>query len=345
MPIERGENILRPAKNTTQTLAHGGKMDYANTVASGVMAGLIMDFTEAERMIGSTRYYKLFDHIADSENITAGDLLLYLAANLGGGFTASLKAATLTDTWADVSAARKYGTGKLNTAVSAGGSTLIIDTDGASHAHFQNGDEIIVHNKYGVGTAGIDDNTGTIEKHVISGAPSWNGDQVTITLAGTLANAYNPSRTVGSDTVYTYVCSHPDASDVATYISVQNNTSDAGTLDDAQITVPNVGAVSQTITLTFTSGTTFNAVSNDAGITLPSGSIGSTYAPINPETGTPLISISAAAWGGTFTTSESLQLVTSPAAKPVWLVIDCAAGAEASQETPDLRAYGYSGSA
>jgi hypothetical protein len=346
MPIARAEHIFRPAKNTTQTTAHGGKMDWDSIITGGVLAGLIADFTESERTAGSTRRYKIFDHVADSENITSGSHLIYLAAQLGGnGFVANLKTASLTDTWADVSASRRYGTGKLNTTASAGASTLVIDTDGASYNQFQNGDQIIIHNKAGAGETGLDDTTGTIEKHTISGAPSWNGDEVTVTLAGTLANTYNPTRTVSGNTVYSYVCSHPAATNVSTGLTKQNNTSAAGTLAEAQITVPNIGAVSQTITITFTGATTFTAVSDDAGITLASGSTGSTYAPTNPDSGTALISIPAAAWGGTWQSGDSIQLVTTPAAKPVWLEIVCTAGASAANEAPELRVYGYSGSA
>jgi hypothetical protein len=345
MPITRSEVLFRTGKNTTQTTAHGGKMDWQSEVPNAVLSAFISDFTQAERTAGATRWYKIFLHNADDGNLAATDVLAYLSKTLTGDYVASLKSATLSNTYNDVSAARKFGVGTLATALSPGDSTIVIDTRGAAYAHFQNGDEIIIHNKAGAGNTGVDDNTGAIEKHVISGAPVWNGDEVTITLVGQIASTFATSRTVGGETVLTYVASCPPSADAETSVTVQNNTSVAGTLDVNEISAPNIGAIDQTITLTFTSGTAFTAVSNDAGVTLPAGSISTTYAPLNSESGTALISIPPTAWGGTFLAGDSVQVPTTPAAFAFFLIVECPAGASATQETVDLRFYLYSGSA
>ena len=343
MTILRSEILFRPAKNTTQTTAHGGKMDWQSEIPGGVLAAFIRDFTESERVAGATRYYKIFTHNSDNGNLAATDILLYIAKSFTGDFVGSLKAGTLSNTWADVSAARKYGVGTLATALSPGDSTIVIDTAGAAYAHFQNGDEIIIHNKAGTGNTGVDDNTGGIERHVISGAPVWNGDEVTIAISGQIASTFPTSRTVSGEAVLTYIASSPPSGDAETTVTVQNNTSVAGTLDVNDIVAPNIGTIDQTISLTFTSATAFTAVSNDAGVTLPAGNIASTYAPLNSTTGTELVTIPPAAWGGTFVAGDSVQVVTTPSARAVFLVVECPAGAAASQETVDLRFYLYSG--
>jgi hypothetical protein len=93
-------------------------------------------------------------------------------------------------------------------------------------------------------------------------------------------------------------------------------TSTAGTFDETQVTVGNLGSIYQELTLTFTSSSAFT-VASDEGITLAGGTTGSTYAPTNFSVGASYVSIPPAAFGGTYVNGDTVVFVTVPPCVPI----------------------------
>lgn len=338
--LDRAEITACPAASMAQTNAGGGRIDTSNTLSmAGIVSQVISEILESERTSGVVRHYKMGWHIKDAENTPYGSLLIYLDDIQNGDFVANLRTATQTDTWVD-DTGRNYGVGRLAANVSAGATTVVIDTRGAAYAQFQDGDDVVISN---IDPDDIDDTSGTRERHVISGAPSWNGDQITLTLASPLANSYNATRTLNSETVYTRVAACINAGDVQSSAVVQNNTSGAGTLDAAQISVPFIGGIQQTVTLTFSDATNFTASSDVGGVTLASGAIGSNWQPNNADHSSPYVSVPSAAFGGTWANGDTVQIVTTPAVAPFRLVFDVPAGAASNSGSVNINGYGYSG--
>ena len=89
-------------------------------------------------------------------------------------------------------------------------------------------------------------------------------------------------------------------------------------IDETQIELSNNGTVEQSFTLTFTSATAFTVTGDVIG-SLPAGDISTQYAPLNPATNAPYLTIPATAWTSA-TTSATLTFDTHPAALPFWFV-------------------------
>lgn len=359
MPILSSELLLHPGTDRTQESTEGGRMDSSVTLTSARAAEVVRDITEAERTDGVLRHYKLFFHVANAGNTPySSKPKIFLDAIMEGtDYVASLREGTQISTWADVSSAARTGTGTLNAPVSAGGSSLVVDTRGASYAHFQTGRIIFISD-----LADEADETGNRQYMKIT-ARSWSGDQVTLTvsridedfneISGGLKYDFATSRIVSSETVKTRVgtaLTYGDADgEVKGDAETSSNTSTHGTFDDTAVVVDFIGTVEQTVTLTFDSATTFTATSDVLGA-LAAGAKGSSYAPQNPNFSRPYFTIPAAAWtndgSGDWQSGDSIQLHITPVAMPFHLDIDIPAGsAAAGIQLPSLVVDGVSGSA
>jgi hypothetical protein len=154
-----------------------------------------------------------------------------------------------------------------------------------------------------------DDATGHEEFIVISGTPTILGDVVTITLATPLANDY-------SDTD-TYVAACIDIGDMVASADAAVVTSASGTFDDGEVTAHNIGCIEEEVTFTFTSATAFNAAGAVSG-SLGSGNVSTPFAPTNSDFASAFFTIAAAAWGGTFATSDTVVIDFHPASTGIW---------------------------
>jgi len=319
MGIIASEIKVRPSLDMTQASTSGGMMDKSTELVSGLLGNPVTSMLDAERTAGVTRHYKIHFNVEDSENGIYKTAKMFISQNLTADIVGSLKLGTYTSTKADVAADRQFGTGRLATALTAGDQTIVVDTRGVSYDHFQNGDMIAVHNM-----GDYDDATGTMDFLTIDQAPSWNGDQVTLHVSSGVTNDYALSRVSGSDTIYSAVGSVVEFGDVETSFVSQNLTSASGTVDDnAGVIVKNEGAIYQTLTFTFDSATTYTVASNRSGVTMPSGNVSSLY-------DTTYLSVPSGFWGGTWTSGDSVQIVTSPATMPTHVYLDVPAGAAAS---------------
>ncbi len=348
MPSIRSDEITtHPAIFMNQSNSAGGVINNSQFIASNVVAALISDISEAERLNGTIRYYKTFKKIGNPENKIYKSGMIYLAYPLQGQYTTSFLKGTFTDVWSDASGNREYGCGALSesTTLSVADQTIVIDTRGASYEHFQNGDLIVVSDQ-----KNSLDVTGHIEFVRIDQNVSWNGDEATVHVDTPLRYAYNALRLHDGETIQTRIASCLEYGDVIGTAMSSNNTSVHGTTNDSTIVVNSIAGITQTFTITFDSSSEFNVVSNVSGITLPSGSKLTVYEPENPDYLEPYLTIPSSFWvndgAGDWAAGDSVKINTNPCAMPMWIKIIIPAGAEAAElETVPTYTAGYSGSA
>ena len=141
---------------------------------------------------------------------------------------------------------------------------------------------------------------------------AWSGTTATITTTGQVANAYLTTNTFVSGGLYVATLA-PTADPVVIASAL-------GTFDDTTypVALGNEGTVEDTIRHTFTNATTFNAILLSTSESLGTGTIGSDFAPVNPDSGTPYETIDANAWGGTWAAADTLDVPTHPPIVPIF---------------------------
>lgn len=298
MPIVTGEFAVYRAVTNDQTGSNGGRIDDSNQSISGVDGNVWPSISTAQLTSGITIQRKLGVRVENGDNLTLQDGAIYLAEILASSpIEQYIRKADATDTQASPFSTAKYGIGTLDTSISAADTSLDVAVKDGTVTQFYDGGRIYI------------EGGGNTEIVTISGTPSVAADVVTLTLESTgVANAYTAGAVVAAVL---------DFGDIATSVTGVTVTSASGTFDEAQMTVSHVGAIHQTVTLTFTSATAFDAVSDVAG-SQGSGNVGSTFAPTNPNKGVAWYSIPAAAWGGTFANGDTVELTTEPAMMFWW---------------------------
>lgn len=319
MTILDSELLMLLSETINDDVTNGGRMDNSASVTSGVLNNVWPSVFRAERLAGSTKYRKTFLKVANDDDDTLYNPQLYLDRQTPGDDWVVLFNATQTDTQNDITGSENcYGCAALHTNVLAGAGSIVVTVEDASLATggadeiFRDGDTIRITNK-----DTPDSGTGTEEIHTISGTPSVVGNDVTITITGTLANAYNTD----DNTYGTRVMSVIEPSDiVANYDNVTVTTAGDGGIDEAgnPPLMDNIGTIEQTITITFTGATSFTAASDVAGVTLAGGSTGSPYAPSNPDVSKPYFTLPTALWTGTWASGDTLVFSTHPASHGIW---------------------------
>ncbi len=309
MPILDTEIKLYKSKTVGDSAANGGRMGSAEVI-SGAVQNLFPHVSRSEREAGLVTLRKVFFKVANDSDLTLIGPMIWLDAPTPGDDWVVFHAGTQTDTQGDLTGSeRLYGCAALASNAAAGDSTLVVDVEDATLTSvFQDGDTIRITDK-----ASPADTAGNEEFHTISGAPSVSGTQVTISIAGTLANTYTTADSGRVSTVY-------EPGDTACGLTGWTETSAAGTYDEAgyPVQLDNIGTVEQQVTLTFTDATHFTATSDDPDISLPSGDIATDYAPQNPDFSKPFFTLQAAGWGGTWAPGDTVVFTTHPAAVPVW---------------------------
>lgn len=301
MSVLSSELKLYRSAIVNETASNGGRLS-VNQESSGFIDSWFTAADPADAIAGKIQYRKGFLKVDNADDLPLNTARLGLRQAAPGDLRFYLLAGTQTDLQSDVGATL-YGGGALNANVSAGASTITVLVDAGSDIVFRDGDEIVITDKATALGAG------NREFHSISGTPGVAGDVVTITLAGTLANGYSASDT--------YVSSLLQLGTIQASAGTPAVTSAAGTFDEGAMTVHNIGGLYETWTLTFTSATAFNCVGDTVGA-VGSGNIGSTFAPNHAAFGSPYFTVLPAAWGGTFLAGDTVQVTTTPAARPFW---------------------------
>lgn len=326
--ITKAEITLHPALAMNQTETTGGVINNSITIVD-LQKGVLKDITAAQRVAGGEFFYKLFQKIGNIDNKIYGQAAMFLGDALQNDYVISLRAGSFTDVQSDVAAARNYGCGYLAVAVNANEQTIVINTRGATYAHFQNGDLICITDY-----VDVDDITGNVEFAHIDEIPTWNGDECTIHIDTPLGYNYTTTRTVDTVEIRTRIASCIEFGDVIGSITTSDKTSAHGTVDETQVVPNSIAGISQTMTISFVSGLDFNVVSNVAGLTLPNGQKTTDYEPQNDDYILPYLTIPASFWtndgAGDWVAGDTVKIHTNPCAMPFWIVIDVPSNSEAS---------------
>lgn len=153
------------------------------------------------------------------------------------------------------------------------------------------------------------DNSTNVTVNYTTQSWSWAGNVCTINLTSQIANNYIAANT------YAGVCI--SLGNLVAAYDTYSKTSASGTFDPTKIALSNQGTVEDTWTITFTSSTNFTCSGTLEGA-VSAGSIGSQYAPNNPNISQPYFTIPSAAWGGTWTAGDSITFKTHGAAGAFW---------------------------
>ncbi len=138
-------------------------------------------------------------------------------------------------------------------------------------------------------------------------------DGDTVYLKSPLQHDYPVTYEYNGETYWSRVCKLRNIGDLVAHTASETINSANGIYDfhNYPILVDNRGSVEDTITLTFTSGTDFDASGDYLG-DIGSGNIDSDFDPINPNTGTPYFTVRAAGWGGTWVSGDTMVFEVEP---------------------------------
>lgn len=319
MAIVDSELTMLKSTVVSDVSANGGLMDNSSVVTSGVVNNVWPSVFKAERLAGSTKYRKTFLKIANDDDETLFNPQVWMDIITQGDDWQLFFAGTQDDVQGDITGSEDcYGCASLNANITAGVSVIVVDVEDASLAPggadeiFRDGDTIRITNKDTPSSV-----TGTEEDHVISGTPTVSTLEVTITIVGTTANAYNTD----DNTNGTRIMSLLEPSDIAcAYSSFVDTTAGDGVYDDGTYPpiMDNIGTIDQTITITFTDATNFGAVSDVSGVTLSGGAIGGDWIPSNPTFTKPYVTLETAGFSGTWANGDTIVFHTSPASLGIW---------------------------
>ena len=306
MTIASGEILWYKSVNISDLSTNGGGLS-SNQIISGVRNNVFPDVSQAERTAGSTKYRKVFIKIANASNLAALNPNV-MVENLTLGYDSiTIFPAGQGDQQSVITGSeRQYGCGQLNADVAAAATTLYVMTEAAALNYFQNGDTIRISDKANISAA-----PGNEEYLVISGVPTYSGNIATITLAAGTANAYAAAATRVASV---YQPSTIQASTTSPAVSSTSGTFDNGTYP---IVPTNIGAIYDTLVVTFTSASAFGVTSSTLGA-LSTGTTATDYAPTNAAFSTPYFTLNHLAWGGTWASGDMLTFTVTPAALPLW---------------------------
>lgn len=142
---------------------------------------------------------------------------------------------------------------------------------------------------------------------------TYSGNTVTVSLGEQVANSYS----LGD----TYVGGCISGGDVIPSSSDWSETSGSGDYDETTypLLLDNEGTIEDSFTVTVDSGATTFACSGILAGSMIGGTVGTTYSPINPDTGTEYFMLSGDGWGNGWVSGDKLEFDTHPAQVPLWI--------------------------
>lgn len=355
MAVIAAEMKLKKAFTNADGTTNGGRLGLAD-IASGVRHGIFPRVTRAERTNGVTRYRKVFLKNENNSQESAYGALVYLTFPSPAGDRFYLGDGTQTDTQQTMLAAPPawLGCGVLAVNATAGATSIQLAMENNDYVFPQNGWLHISSNykagqtaaagvspgasvTYNAGTwqaAGhggdtvypngiwlgdgkvqTDDGTGHEEWLRIADVAtpySYSGNTATVQLADALGYNYT--------TTDTWAAACIGGGDLLATVDTYSKSSAAGTYDS--ITKPvvgnNKGSIEDTITITFNGSGTYTASGATAGA-LGSGSVGSAFAPVNPDSSTPYFTIPIGFFTGSWVLNDTCSFKTHPSGLPVWI--------------------------
>lgn len=316
------ELLMLLSQVITDTDANGGRMDNGASVTTGIPNNVWDSVFRAEREAGSTKYRKTFFKVANDDDNTLFNPLVWLDVLTPGDDYMCFYEGSQIDTQgasgAGITGTDAYGCGALNTNVAASATTIVVDVEaialapGGADVVFRDGDTIRITNKDTPSSG-----TGTEEMHVINGTPTVANDtEVTITLTSGLSNAYNTDdNTYGTRIMSVYEPSNIVGSS-DNYVYTGTGSFDNGSYPAL---IDNLGTIEQEITITFSSATVFTAVSDVAGVTLTGDTLETdgVWEPNNSEMSKPYFGLEHNGFSAVAAADE-LVFETHPASIAIW---------------------------
>lgn len=152
-------------------------------------------------------------------------------------------------------------------------------------------------------------------------AYQYAGNLVSVDITPT-ANGFDADVTHGA------VCLH--AAEIEPTKTDTDSVSSAGVCDFGVITLDNLGTVEEIWTATFVSATSYTLsgqyLAADGTPDVGTGSVGTDFAPTNPDTGTPYLTLPVVMFSGTFAIGDTFSMRTHAADLPFWIRNDIPAG-------------------
>ena len=305
MPIDNSELKFYRAAVNADGPSNGGRLS-ATEIASATPDNIFPGTSVDERTTGITRWRKVFAKVADAEDGTLSLAKLAISLYTKTGDSVTMHVGSQRDTENDITGSEpSHGCGYLTNSVVATATTLDVTMEDGAVVLFRDAEKVLI------------EDDGVREYITLAGPPAVSGNVVTLALASGLKNSYSGGLD-GNGDPNTRVASVYDHGDLQAIADAATITSAAGTLDEGQITLSAIGTDEQDLTLTFTSASAFDLTGDLMGA-IGSGNTTTDFTPDHPDfTGSPLIILPAAAWGGTWAIGDTVTIPTHPAAIPVW---------------------------
>lgn len=299
-PIQASELMFFKPRVVSDDNTNGGRIS-GNEIVTNTEQNTFGHVFSADRETGLTSYRFIYMLVANANKKTLfASLFRFFEPTAGDDYCCFFDAAGI-DTQADiVGSERKFSVGTLNTAVTAGGSTLLVDLQDISHASGDDkvlgvGDKVIVSDKLTYNAV-----SGNTEQRAIGSITSIVDTLATVVLDTPLTNGYaawDADTRTGAKVMF---CK--DFGDIKTSFDNWVETiAGTGSYDEGSYPplMDNRGTMDMTVTLTFTDATSFTATSDDPDLSdLGSGNITTDFTPINTilPGGHPLFTLEAAGW-------------------------------------------------
>ncbi|MCA1807445.1 MAG: hypothetical protein LC687_06335 [Actinobacteria bacterium] len=308
MAITKSEIVFYNSLNQTDDSTNGGLPDYSSISSSGASNNTWPNVLSNERTSGSVLKRKKFFRVEDTEDLSLLNTKIFLTKPTAADDYVRWFVGTQRNTQDDLTGSeRLMGVGVLETSVSSGNTIVVTVEDDSETTLFQDGDTIVIHDK-----SNQEDVAGTRKFFTIDGAPSQVGADYTITTVETIEDSF-----VAGDA---WIATVYDAGTIETSFDNFVVTSTSGTYDES--TYPpilnNLGAIEQTWTIEFTSGTTFTVTGDTVGLLGTSGDTSSDYDHNNPNSGYSYFTLESAGFGGTWASGETIVFQTHPIEFAFW---------------------------
>lgn len=316
MTILSTELKFYKSEEVSAAASNGGRMTI-NEAISGVVNNVWPHVLKAERDAGSTLYRKLFAKVANDADESLLAATLWNDRPTDAGDFIVMFAGTQSDIESDISSPRLFGAGALNTNVSIGGQTIIVNVEHADQTGmFVDGDKIRITDM-----TDPEAGSGNEQLMTINGTPSISSLEVTITTTETLDYDF----TTAAGTVIESILECGDIEGTFDNFVVTDDVVAANPpdYDDGSypVILDNIASIYQSVTLTFTDATNFTATSNVSGVTLGSGTTGGDFAPPNADwSNKPYFILEVGGFSGVWAAGDTIEFDTSPAAFPFWLM-------------------------
>jgi hypothetical protein len=303
MPILTSDVKWKSSLTVNDTPANGGRM-VQTVIASGVKNNLFPDVPKAERDAGSVKYRKVFIDVGNIDNHALVDARVFVDVPTNGQDGVHILAATFSDTQSDINGTYKeYAAATVSESTTNDTTNIKVTLDVAGSQPFAIGDHVRITTRTAVDAAGF-------EGYFTLTAVSYTGaDSATLTINNPVG-AILPE--LGARVANLIMLSEVKAGHVNLV-----KTSASGHFDADFLTIYSLGAVHQTVSLTFTSETAYSVQGDVSGV-IGNGTVGAAFEPLNPATSTEMMRIEPQAWSGTWAAGDSLTFEMRPAAIPLW---------------------------